>query len=159
MTNQNFIQTLLIKESQALYRAGFNFSTVMFIANGIETLGAFIDSKPLGAKAQSKKRFNKALLELFPASYHPLVEKDWLYKQLRCNLSHMSSTGAFITLMASPKHKAQHLKPLNSTRIICIAALLDDFIVACYRVMESLESKSLKQKAMALTENAYLISE
>jgi hypothetical protein len=159
MTNQNFIRTQLIKESQALYSTGFYFPTLMFVANGIETLGAFIDSKPLGAKAQSKKRFNKALLELFPTSYHPLVEKDWLYKQMRCNLSHMCSTGAFITLVASPKHKTQHLKLLNNTRIICIAALLNDFIAACHQVIQGLESGGFKQKAMALTENASLISE
>jgi hypothetical protein len=96
MRNEEFIQDRLLNESEKLLEAGFVFPTFLLVSQGIETLGAFMDKKPIAVKAQSKKRFHLAIAQLFPQEYQDLTTNDWLYKQLRCNLSHMCSTGAFI---------------------------------------------------------------
>ena len=55
MRNEHFIKQRLIDESQNLLDAEFYFQVFLLISNGIETLGGFLDTKPLGAKSQSKK--------------------------------------------------------------------------------------------------------
>lgn len=150
MNNQTFIRERLLLESNKLYEAGFYFPTVLLISQGIESLGAFIDKKPIAAKAQSKKRFNSALLQLFPKKYHQLINKDWLYKQLRCNLSHMCSTGSFIVLHPKSDNQQEHLALINGKRIVHIDLLLRDFNHACNQVIQALDEGRVKQKAMAL---------
>ena len=56
MRNEKFIKTRLLEESNRLLEADFLFPTFSMISQGIETLGAFLDRKPLAAKSQSKKR-------------------------------------------------------------------------------------------------------
>lgn len=150
MNNQTFIRERLLMESNKLYNAEFYFPTVLLIAQGIESLGAFLDKKPIAAKSQSKKRFNQALCQLFPSEYCQLTNKDWLYKQLRCNLSHMCSTGSFIVLQAKANPKHQHLELSQGKRIIVIENLLNDFNNACNEVIQKLNEGTIKQKAMAL---------
>lgn len=152
MRNEEFIRLRLIQESQQLLEAKFYFPTFFLISQGIETLGAFIDKKPLGAKAQSKKRFNLALKELFSADYNNLNSDNWLYKQLRCNLSHMCSAGGFILLCSKSEKRGHHLEMLNGKRLFEIEQLVTDFHKACTEVVTQLENGQLKQKPMAMTE-------
>jgi hypothetical protein len=152
MRNEEFIQLRLIQESQKLLEAKFYFPAYFLVSQGIETLGAFLDKKPLAAKAQSKKRFNLAIKELFNSDYKNLSANDWLYKQLRCNLSHMCSTGGFILLCSRVERRGKHLDELNGQRIFEIEQLVMDFHKACAEVITQLENGQLKQKPMAMSE-------
>jgi hypothetical protein len=151
MRNEEFIQDRLLNESEKLLEAGFVFPTFLLVSQGIETLGAFMDKKPIAVKAQSKKRFHLAIAQLFPQEYQDLTTNDWLYKQLRCNLSHMCSTGAFIMFSSQKESTNTHLDLLSGKRVFLVEDLVRDFHKACYRVIELLEKGELKQKAMALS--------
>jgi len=152
MRNEEFIRLRLIEESEKLLEAKFYFPAFFLVSQGIETLGAFMDKKPLAAKAQSKKRFNLAIQQLFNTGYKQLSDDNWLYKQLRCNISHMCSTGGFITLCSRKENIGQHLNLINGQRLFIIEDLVEDFHKACFKVMDLLEKEELKQKAMALSE-------
>ena len=73
MKNEEFIQRRLLEESQKLLEAQFYFPVFFLVSQGIETLGSFLDKKPLAAKRQSKKRFHLAVKELFPEVYLDLL--------------------------------------------------------------------------------------
>tara|TARA_B110000977_G_scaffold199459_1_gene286923 strand:- start:2083 stop:2544 length:462 start_codon:yes stop_codon:yes gene_type:complete len=152
MRNQEFIEIRLIEESKKLLEAGFLFPTFSIISQGIETLGAFIDKKPLTAKAQSKKRFSLAVNQLLPEIYKDLNSDNWLYKQMRCNVSHLCSSGAFIDLKfrTETSKKNKHLDLVNDQRLFVIENLLIDFHAACLTVIDRLDKEELKQKAMAI---------
>jgi len=152
MKNEEFIQRRLLEESQKLVEAEFYYPAFFLVSQGIETLGAFLDSKPLGAKQQSKKRFHKAVQELFPEPYQSLLEKEWLYKQLRCSISHLSSPGGFITLVSRTHTKKKHLQPSEGKYIFIIEDLVHDFACACEELIRRLQEGILKQKQMAFCE-------
>ena len=151
MRNEEFIQHRLLNESKKLLEAGFIFPTFLLVSQGIETLGAFIDKKPIAVKAQSKKRFHLAIEELFPQKYQDLTKNDWLYKQLRCNLSHMCSGGGFIVFSTEKEKLGAHLELINGKRLFLMEALVNDFQKACTTLIAQLEKGELKQKAMALS--------
>jgi hypothetical protein len=152
MRNEEFIRLRLVEESQKLVDARFYFPAFSLVSQGIETLGAFIDKKPLAAKAQSKKRFHLAIQQLFAIKYQQLNDNHWLYKQLRCNLSHMCSAGGFITLCSGKQSKEQHLDLIDGKRFFIIEDFVEDFHKACFEVINLLEKGELRQKAMALNE-------
>ena len=152
MRNEEFIRLRLVEESQKLVDARFYFPVFSLVSQGIETLGAFIDKKPLAAKAQSKRRFHLAIQHLFAIKYQQLNDDHWLYKQLRCNLSHMCSTGGFITLGSRAQNKEQHLDLIDGKRLFIIEDFVEDFHKACFEVINLLEKGDLRQKAMALNE-------
>ena len=152
MKNEEFIHIRLVEESKNLLEAGFIFPALFLVSQGIETLGAFLDKKPIAAKAQSKKRFNLAIQQLFSKKYNELSNDNWLYKQLRCNVSHMCSAGAFIIVATRNENKGSHLELINSQRLFVIEDLVEDFHKACFEVISLLEKEKLKQKSMALRE-------
>ena len=151
MRNEEFIQHRLLNESKKLLEAGFIFPTFLLVSQGIETLGAFIDKKPIAVKAQSKKRFHLAIEQLFPQKYQDLTKNDWLYKQLRFNLSHMCSGGGFIVFSTENEKLGTHLALINGKRLFLMEALVNDFQKACTTLIVQLEKGELKQKAMALS--------
>ena len=148
MRNEQFIQTRLVEESRKLVQANFLFPTFSFVSQGIETIGAFLDAKPLAAKAQSKKRFNLAVNQLFPSNYTEINTDNWLYKQMRCNTCHMSTTGGFIGVFFKREANTKHLTIARGQRIFVLEDLVEDFHQACFKVIELLENGQLKQKAM-----------
>ena len=120
MRNEDFIKKSLIEESQNLLDAEFYFPAFLIISQGIETLGAFLDKKPLGAKAQSKKRFHLAIDQLFGNKYKELTDCDWLYKQFRCNTSHLATTGGFIILATRKDNKGAHLEVIEGQCLLLL---------------------------------------
>ena len=150
MRNEEFIKIRLLEESYKLKEAAFIFPTFLLVSQGIETLGAFLDNKPIAVKAQSKKRFHLAIAKLFPQEYQDLTEDDWLYKQLRCNLSHMCSGGGFIVFSSQKENLGFHLELINGKRLFLMEVFVQDFQKACNTLIEQLKKGELKQKAMAL---------
>tara|TARA_B100001057_G_C22669479_1_gene879265 strand:- start:343 stop:816 length:474 start_codon:yes stop_codon:yes gene_type:complete len=152
MRNEDFIKQRLLNECQGLLDVQFYFPVFFLISQGIETLGAFLDKKPLAAKAQSKKRFHLAIYQLFDHQYQELSHNDWLYKQLRCHTSHLTTPGAYISLASQKENRGYHLQLLNGKRLFIIEDLASDFNKACMKVIDLLEREELKQKPMALIE-------
>tara|TARA_A100001234_G_C12497268_1_gene330362 strand:- start:169 stop:645 length:477 start_codon:yes stop_codon:yes gene_type:complete len=152
MRNEDFIKQRLIDESQNLLDAEFYFPVFLIISQGIETLGGFLDKKPLGAKSQSKKRFHLAINQLFENKYKELTDRDWLYKQFRCNMSHLATTGGFIILTTKKDNKGAHLEVIQGQRLFVIESLVEDFHKACHTLILRLVKGDLKQKQMFMNE-------
>ena len=152
MSNEDFIKYRLVEESQNLLDAEFCFPVFFLISQGIETLGAFLDKKPLAAKAQSKKRFHLAIDQLFEKKYQELTDHDWLYKQFRCNMSHLVSSGGFIILASRKENKGEHLQVIEGQRLFVVESLVEDFHKACHTLILSLAKGELKQKQMVMNE-------
>ena len=152
MRNEDFIKQRLIDESQNLLDAEFYFPVFLLISQGIETLGGFLDKKPLGAKSQSKKRFHLAIDQLFENKYHELSDRDWFYKQFRCNMSHLATNGGFIILATRKENKGAHLEVIRGQRLFVIESLVEDFHKACETLILRLAKGELKQKQMAMNE-------
>ena len=152
MRNEDFIKQRLIDESQNLLDAEFYFPVFLLISQWIETLGGFLDKKPLGAKSQSKKRFHLAIDQLFENKYHELSDRDWFYKQFRCNMSHLATNGGFIILATRKENKGAHLEVIRGQRLFVIESLVEDFHKACETLILRLAKGELKQKQMAMNE-------
>ena len=152
MRNEDFIKQRLIDESQNLLDAEFYFPVFFLISQGIETLGGFLDKKPFGAKSQSKKRFHLAIDQLFENKYQELTDRDWLYKQLRCNMSHLATTGGFIILATRNDNKGEHLEVVEGQRLFIVENLVEDFHKACQTLILRLGKGEIKQKQMAMNE-------
>ena len=152
MRNEDFIKQRLIDESQNLLDAEFYFPVFLLISQWIETLGGFLDKKPLGAKSQSKKRFHLAIDQLFENKYHELSDRDWFYKQFRCNMSHLATTGGFIILVTRKDNKGAHLEVIEGQRLFVIESLVEDFHKACQVLILRLGKGEIKQKQMAMNE-------
>ena len=152
MRNEDFIKQRLIDESQNLLEAEFYFPVFLLISQGIETLGGFLDKKPLGAKSQSKKRFHLAIDQLFENQYQELTDRDWLYKQFRCNMSHLVTTGGFIKLATRKDNKGEHLEVIEGQRLFVVENLVEDFHKACQTLILRLGKGEIKQKQMAMNE-------
>ena len=152
MRNEDFIKQRLIDESQNLLDAEFYFPVFLLISQGIETLGCFLDKKPLGAKSQSKKRFHLAIYQLFENKYQELTDRGWLYKQFRCNMSHLTTTGGFIILASRKDNKGEHLQVIEGQRLFFVENLVEDFHKACHKLIYLFAKGEIKQKNMALSE-------
>ena len=152
MRNEDFIKQKLIDESQNLLDAEFYFPVFLIISLGIETLGGFLDKKPLGAKSQSKKRFHLAIDQLFENKYQELTDRDWLYRQFRCNMCHIATTGAFIILATRKDNKGTHLEVIEGQRLFVVENLVEDFHKACQALILRLSKGEIKQKQMAMNE-------
>jgi hypothetical protein len=150
MRNEEFIQSRLIDESQKLLSAKFYFPAFMTATQGIESLGAFLDKKPLSAKYQSKKRFHLAIQKLFKEDYQPLVLDQWLYQQLRCNMSHLSHSGGFIKLCVRNETRCRHLTLEKGLRIFIVEEFIADFHFACIKTKRLLVGGEIPQKKMSL---------
>lgn len=93
MNVKNFIQNLLINEIKSIQqRCGHHYHSFSLIAQGIEFYGACLDSGGFFTPNRSGKRFNKALVELFPVEYQNFITGKGnqfdLYENLRCGLLH-----------------------------------------------------------------------
>jgi len=146
---EEFIKTRMINEVQSLVDNGFERIAVGMIAQYIETLGAFLDKKPFKTPRQSSLRFDLALKKLFPARYHHLNKRGFLYKQLRSNFTHLGIESQFIHFDFSPDNTKSHLSFNNAKTTFVINKLLIDYIKACNYVISLLTNNEIKKKILA----------
>ncbi|MGB0977011.1 MAG: hypothetical protein ACPGSG_08515, partial [Prolixibacteraceae bacterium] len=64
-----FVERLFVQEIGRLQKEGFTFFSFILMGQAIETLGAFLDKKPMKATGQSAKRFSKGLNWLMGDAY------------------------------------------------------------------------------------------
>jgi hypothetical protein len=97
----------------------------MVIALGIEFLGACLDKQHLNATARSEKRFNSALLRLFPNKYHHFAKTGsvpYLYIDFRCQVIHQFRTAKTVLLCSSDQiEPALHLTYNQEGSLIMVA--------------------------------------
>ena len=105
------------------------------MAQGLETLGSFLDSKPLKARDQSKLRFSHAINRLMPKEYSQFNNNHRLYDQLRASLAHTFTTSRSLLLSSNdnPEFGKKHLHEKDEKLILVAENFYNDFKKACLR--------------------------
>lgn len=129
----------------------------IYLAVGIEYLGACLDGHDFLKEGESENRFNKALKKLFPNKYHLFAKADAkinLFKQFRCAFVHQLRPGQGIAVTHRDESKEQgttHLKKTSEGMLILVLEdFFDDFERACKELIRldqlgKLPTKKLKQ--------------
>jgi len=114
----------------------------MVIALGIEFLGACLDKQHLNATARSEKRFNSALLRLFPNKYHHFAKMGsvpYLYTDFRCQVIHQFRPAKTVFLCSSDAvNPTAHLTYNNEGSLILVAEVFyQDLAAAALKLIDS----------------------
>ena len=109
-----------------------------------------MDKKPLG-QSHNRKKISFSHRSAFENKYQELTDRDWLYKQFRCNMSHLATTGGFI-ILATRKIIGAHLEVIEGQRLFVVENLVEDFHKACQTLILRLGKGEIKQKQMAMNE-------
>jgi hypothetical protein len=94
-------QVILTDFAQVMESRESTIGTFIMIAVGIEFLGACLDKQHMNASARSEKRFNMAIVQLFPKKYHHFAKQGsvpYLYSDFRCPVIHQFKAGKSIAL-------------------------------------------------------------
>ena len=142
-----WIRSTFIEPVPRLVDDGYTMIAYMVIAQGIETMGAFIDKKPFKARGQGAARFALALERLFPARYSSFNRRDFLYQHLRGNLTHLS-VGSPHLILGNRADGVNHLWVENKKTSIVLEDLMEDYICAWNRVIKGLESGEIRIKPL-----------
>ncbi len=156
MRISDFIQKVLIDEFREIQQdEAHRYISFSLICQGIEFLGACLDSEPFSAKGQSAARFRRAVYDLFPASYRSFNQGTGrsfdLYENLRCGLQHVILPESPIELIRrSEKEKfdVNHLevKEIRGIdRLVLVSEdLFDDYEKACKEIIARIRDGRLK---------------
>jgi hypothetical protein len=97
----------------------------ILIAVGIEFLGACLDRQHPNATARSEKRFNLAILKLFPKNYHHFVKQEsipYLFTDFRCPVIHQFRAENSIFLSSINERKFDRHLTYNSDGSLILLA-------------------------------------
>ena len=143
----DFIQKVLIDEFKEIQKdEGHPYIAFSLICQGIEFLGACLDSETFSNKGLSAARFRRAICDLFPISYREFNRGSGkpfdLYENLRCGLFHAIFSGSRLELIRRSekvKFNANHLEVkeiLGMNRLILVLEdLFDDYERACQEII------------------------
>jgi len=143
----NFIQNVLIETFKEIQQDGAHRDiSFSLICQGIEFLGACLDSEPFSAKGLNAPRFRRAIYHLFPASYHPFNQGSGrpfdIYENLRCSLFQIilrDSKFELIQRSGKAELDAHHLQIKEirgSPRLVLVLEdLFDDYERACKEII------------------------
>ena len=121
-----WIRSTFIEQTEKLIQSGFTTIAYMVIGQGIETMGAFLDKKPFKAKGQSVERFSLALKKMFPERYSEFNNRDFLYRNLRSNLTHLS-VGSPYLFLGTEKDGVKHLWVENKKTSLVLERFFQDY--------------------------------
>jgi len=129
MRISDFIQKVLIEEFREIQQdQRHHYILFSLICQGIEFLGACLDSEPFTAKGRSAARFRRAVYDLFPASYRPFNQGTGrpfdLYENLRCGLEHVILPESPIALLQESEKKKFDVHHLEVKEIQGIGRLV-----------------------------------
>lgn len=157
-TLKDFINRTLIQEIAEIQDSGHHYLSFGLIAQGIEFLGACIDTNSdFFATDRSKIRFKKAISDLFPAAYDPYNvqgQPHYLYVDLRCGLLHVALPKPAIELIQEAEIPVfgDHLqiKPIRGTDSLILVSqrLYDDFKNACEDVIKRIDGGSINDRKL-----------
>jgi len=157
MNNENilsakeFIQEVFIEETARLVDAGFYHFAFVIMAQGLETLGSFLDTKPLKAREQSKLRFSHAINRLMPKEYSKLNNNHKLYDQLRASLAHTftASRQIYLTSKVNSNYGKKHLQEIDEKLILVAEDFYTDFKKACERLFDGMDKGIISEKKIS----------
>lgn len=150
-----FVQRVLIDELREIQRnGGHHYISFSLICQGIEFLGACLDSEPLSAKGLSAPRFRRAIYDLFPVSYHPFNQGTGkpfdLYEIFRCGLLHVILPGSRLELIRRAEKAQLHAEHLDIKEIrgldrlvLVLEDLFDDYEKACNEIISRIRGGQL----------------
>ena len=142
-----FVQKVLIDELKEIQRnEDHHHISFSLICQGIEFLGACLDSDPFSAKGLSAPRFRRAIYDLFPASYHPFNQGTGkpfdLYEIFRCGMLHVILPGSRLELIGRAEKTQLCVKHLEVKEIrgldrlvLILEDLFDDYEEACKEII------------------------
>jgi hypothetical protein len=102
----------------------------ILIAVGIEFLGACLDKQHMDATARGEKRFNLALMKLFPKKYHHFVKKESVpnfWVDFRCPVIHQFKSGKSVCLCSAEEAAAAGSGHLSYNSGGCLVLVAEDF--------------------------------
>jgi hypothetical protein len=143
MTEEKFIQKEIIDNAELLKNQPSHLLTLVFCAQMIETLGAFIDKKPFACPQQSRKRFDESINLLFPEVYQTLNRKSFLYHKFRSHLLHYFQLHKQYSLT---EDKAKHGKWKEEYILLHPESFLNDIQSAAKKVIDGYEQNRWKRK-------------
>jgi len=152
----DFIQNILIDEFKRIQQAeGYHYLSFSLICQGIEFLGACLDSEPFSAKGLSAARFRRAIYDLFPTSYRKFNQGSGrpfdLYENLRCGLLHVILPESSLELIRRSEKEelnANHLevKEIRGIhRLVLVSEdLFEDYEKACQEIVARISDNRLR---------------
>lgn len=148
LSAKEFIQKVFIDETGKLVESGFYHFAFVIMAQGLETLGSFLDSKPLKAREQSKLRFSHAINRLMPLKYTKLNNNHALYDSLRASLAHTFTTSKQLHLTSRNNVEVgnKHLAEIEGTLTLVAEDFYIDFKKACERLFEGMDKGIIHER-------------
>ena len=148
LSSKQFIQKVFIEETGKMIDHGLYHHSFVIMSQALETLGSFLDSKPLKARDQSKLRFSRAINRLMPVKYAKLNDNHSLYDQLRASLAHTftSSKHILLTSRTNMELGKKHLEKMDEKLILVAEDFYVDFKKACFRLIEGMEKGIISEK-------------
>ncbi|MFB3885503.1 MAG: hypothetical protein ACE144_09765 [Thermodesulfobacteriota bacterium] len=147
MRISDFIQAVLIDQFKEIQqKEENNYISFNLICQGIEFLGACLDSEPFSAKGLGASRFRRAVHDLFPKTYQPFNQGSGkpfdLYEDLRCSLLHVILPGTPLALIRRSEKEQFHATHLEVKEIqgvnrlvLVLEDLFDDYEKACREII------------------------
>ncbi len=143
----DFIQEVLIDKFKEILQNEENpYILFSLICQGIEFLGACLDSEPFSAKGLGASRFRRTIHDLFPSVYRPFNQGSGkpfdLYEDLRCSLLHVLLPGSQLELIRRSEKERLHATHLEvkevrgmNRLILVLEDLFDDYEKACREII------------------------
>ena len=147
MKISDFIQEVLIDKFKEIQQNEENhYISFSLICQGIEFLGACLDSDPFSAKGLGAPRFRRAIYDLFPTAYHKFNQGSGkpfdLYEDLRCSLLHAILPGSQLALIRRSEKEKLHATHLEVKEVqgidrlvLVLEDLFDDYEKACREII------------------------
>jgi hypothetical protein len=143
----NFIQKVLIEAFKEIqHDEEHRDISLSLVCQGIEFLGACLDSEPFSAKGLNAPRFRRAIYDLFPISYRPFNQGSGkpfdMYENLRCSLFQIILPEFRLELLqrcGEAELDAHHLQ-IKEIRglpklVLVLEDLFDDYERACKEII------------------------
>jgi len=148
LSAKDFVQRVFIDDLRHLVDTKSHHFAFVIMSQGIETLGSFLDSKPLKARDQSKLRFSHAINRLMPKEYAVLNNNHSFYDQLRASLAHTFTVSGhlFLTSKSNVDFGDKHLQKINDKLILVVEDFYLDFVKACNRLLVGMEKGIISDK-------------
>ncbi len=156
MTIVEFIERILIQEFKNIHQGeAHHYICFSLICQGIDFLGACLDSEPFSAKGLGDARFRRAIHDLFPIPYRKFNQGSGkpfdLYENLCCSLLHTILPGSPIELVRrsdeetlNPAHLAiKEIRGMNRL-VLVLEDLFDDYEKACKEIIARITKGRLK---------------
>lgn len=153
---RKFLEHYYIAEIQRLQLQGFHYVSFVLIAQSIELLGTILDDKPFRAQNQARKRFNIALIKLFPKKYGQTNLNGELYEHYRCNMSHRFLPSKYIRFEKTVPEDNHLSKDANGVITIGAEQIAKDLQFAVNKLIDRMATGKLKLKKTGLDFNQLL---